>query len=171
MSNIESACQIISSVGCFADLGLEVTDPEYFANIDRLNRIHAAAGELWDFVEDGLGDGHGAELLRKVRCLIAPAMVEQQKFDEQEYAWPMRSRCWTPPWSSKAVRRERAPPRYQALANSPSRRVRRQGHVSATFVIGGVTKARVVMGMTPSDWRNERNNAALVRRVLRGATV
>jgi hypothetical protein len=45
------------------------------------------------------------------------------------------------------------------------------GHVRATFVVGGVTKARVVMGMTPSDWRNERNNAALVRRVLRGATV
>jgi hypothetical protein len=86
MSKIEAACQIVSSVGCFADADLEVTDPEYFANIDRLNRIHAAAGELWDFVEDGLGDGHGAELLRKVRCLVAAAMVEQQKFDEQEYA-------------------------------------------------------------------------------------
>jgi hypothetical protein len=86
MINIESACQIVSEVGCFADLGLEVADPKHFAYIDRLNRIHAAAGELWDFVEDGLGDGHGAELLRKVRCLIASAMVEQQKFDEQEYA-------------------------------------------------------------------------------------
>jgi hypothetical protein len=84
MINIESACQIVSEVGCFADLGLEVADPKHFAYIDRLNRIHAA--ELWHFVEDGLGDGRGAELLRKVRCLIASAMVEQQKFDEQEYA-------------------------------------------------------------------------------------
>jgi hypothetical protein len=42
-----------------------------------------------------------------------------------------------------------------------------RGHVRATFVVGGVPKADVVMGMTPGDWRNQRNNAALVRRLLR----
>jgi hypothetical protein len=43
----------------------------------------------------------------------------------------------------------------------------RRGHVRATFVISGVPKADTIIGMTPGDWRNRYNNAALVRRLLR----
>lgn len=44
------------------------------------------------------------------------------------------------------------------------------GHIRARFTVGAKS-VDVILGSTASDWRNERNNAALVRRVLRGATV
>jgi hypothetical protein len=44
-----------------------------------------------------------------------------------------------------------------------------RGHFRARFTVGAKI-VDVILGSTPSDWRNGRNNAALVRRVLRGVT-